>query len=342
MKRINRYVLTVFSTAAFLLSCSEDVNINLESQGDPIQFEFTANDNIDVITRNDNGMPSVATTRGTVITAFASTKSIKLYAYDHSGAFASSNDPGTYGFNAAYEGGDASTLNITESTKYWPYDQTSSGNRKLSFFAFYPSDCGTYASTSGYPTHEYTVSTTVANQTDLLVAKAVNQTVANRNGAGKLPITFNHALSAVIFSIGANFGAKNGSVTITIKNVYNHGLYNYGTGTWTPKPETPTTTNYSVTLSGITASATDVSTLSGNDEKAGKVLFLLPQTIPNNATLEISYTDGGNVTHTFSKQLKTISSITTWLPGHTYHYTISAASVGAMSATLSGSSEISS
>ena len=104
---------------------------------------------------------------------------------------------------------------------YWP----SSGN--LSFFAYSPyaeandlySALTSTNTTSGYPRLTYTVPDAIITQRDLLVSlPLIDQTKANTNSNGKLPLTFKHALSSIVFkakmSSSCDFPVRVTSITL--------------------------------------------------------------------------------------------------------------------------------
>ena len=159
----------------------------------------------------------------------------------------------------------------------------------------------------------------MASQIDLLVAKDLDKkSSAVTNGVE--PLTYNHALSAVIFSFG-DLGTNAGTVTVSLSGINNTGTYSYSSNNWTSVSGDQTFTLINAG-SASDHHSTDFSTL-GNSN----ILFMLPQTLAaSTQKLNITYVDGASVTHAFSIDLKDIG-ITEWSAGHTYKYTISTAAV---------------
>lgn len=119
-----------------------------------------------------------------------------------------------------------------EPLMFWP------NNGKLSFFAYspYASQGDSYTSlsstpsTAGYPQLTYTVPDDVITQRDLLVSvPLLNQTKTSRNADGKLPLTFRHALSCIVFNAkmtdACDFPVK--VTSITLGNFKNKATLSY-------------------------------------------------------------------------------------------------------------------
>ena len=160
----------------------------------------------------------------------------------------------------------------------WP-----GGGRKIRFFAYAPYDGqGIVLSDrtkAGAPTIAYTVPEAVADQKDLMLA--VSDELSGRTD-GSARLTFRHALTAVRFTTGS--GVLPGKVSrITLKGVYGSAVHTMGSDLW----------------SGHTAPADfgqslDV-TVSGSKNQeitsAEATFMMLPQTLPDDASIEVIYTD---------------------------------------------------
>ena len=96
-------------------------------------------------------------------------------------------------------------------TKYWPQG-------KVSFFAYAPYDTDAAVSVScgtGAPRVTYAVPDAVADHRDLLLsAPALDRT----KEGGRVPLTFRHALAAVVFEASVDGHALRGTVDTHNRN----------------------------------------------------------------------------------------------------------------------------
>ena len=273
-------------------------------------------------------MGGVMPTRASAVLDVSGITSFRVTAYDHSGSFGASTTTLSGG-----QGFTNTTFTVTNdgsnywgepsATKYWPIS-----SRRMSFFSCVPDNAASIPQGTGFPSFSYTVSNTVSNQQDLLVASALDQvnTVTSQGTVGRAPLTFRHALSAVVFAIGdMGVNSASGSLTVTLSGLANQDTYTYsGTsssssmgGAWSGSPSGNGTYTFTTSIHGTDASPRDWSTISDS-----RAMFLMPQTIPDGATLSIRYTDPGGAIHEFSAQLNTLG-ITDLAPGGLYKYTIS-------------------
>ena len=262
-------------------------------------------------------------TRGSAVNAVSDITSFRVTAYDHTGNFGATTVSGSDGkgftdetFTVTHSGSDY--WGVPSATRYWP-----TSDRKLSFFACAPADAGSIQPTAGFPSFTYSVPDDIASQKDLLVASKLDQTytVTSQNTPGRAPLTFRHALSAVVFTIGdMGVNSSSGSLTVTLKGLRNQRRFTFSGasstsslgGSWNNAVQGSGTYTFTTNLNNA-----DYSTISGN-----KVLFVMPQTIPSDAELNISYTDPAGTVHLFSVQLNTLG-ITSMTAGGVYKYTIS-------------------
>lgn len=95
-----------------------------------------------------------------------------------------------------------------DNTKYWPTEG------HIDFLAYAP-----YVATPNFNSSsiDFTVANKVAEQKDLLYAKATNQTKAENSGANKVKFTFNHALAKIGYKVKLKEDYKN--VTIKLKKI---------------------------------------------------------------------------------------------------------------------------
>ena len=112
-----------------------------------------------------------------------------------------------------------------ENTKYWPTEG------HIDFLAYAP-----YVENpkfNGPSSINFTVENKVADQKDLLYAKADGQTMANNSGTNKVKFQFKHALSRLGYSVKLK-GTCSSDATITLKKITLAGS--------APEPTTGTTT----------------------------------------------------------------------------------------------------
>ncbi len=155
---------------------------------------------------------------------------------------------------------------------YWKNIET--GLSTMDVYAYAPYDKLNGAITG--KTFTYTVPTTAAEQLDIIVAKS---TVANTAFRKTIPLTFTHALTAVQFKLGSDIIASNVE-SITISGVHNSGNYTIG-GEWNGQSPSGDV-SYTVT--------------------ADDFLMLMPQTLPDDAEVTLTFKD--NTTPAISASLK--------------------------------------
>ena len=173
----------------------------------------------------------------------------------------------------------------------------------------------------GSPTITYTVPADVAKQKDLLFA---NPTYSAPGGILKIlynvmPLTFNHALTAVKFVCGDDM--QGGTVkSVSLKNVYSKGnlTFAYSIITQSCWSDVDTPADFSQTL-GKTTTGTPDEALTTD----AQTFMMVPQTLPDGAQLEVVFTDNSSMDHTLTADLKG----TVWPVGKTVTYKISSSSI---------------
>lgn len=194
-------------------------------------------------------------------------------------------------------------------TYYWP------GKKQLSFYAWFPSAADGMTLTGntvpGAPVMTYTVPGDVKKQQDVMSAKVIgkdNPTLAD--GFATTDLTFNHALSAVKFVAGddlPNCVVK----SIKLDGVRYKGTYTLGTDAWTLTDDTQA---FTLRLNKVVAGNGGAITEDGK----GETLFMMPQTLSDDAKIEVVLNDG-------TADFTVGASIggTKWEMGKTYTYHIS-------------------
>lgn len=284
----------------------------------------------------------VAETRGTLVdnlAAFTSTyKRFSLSGICYTGEYPTDedNNPWTteYAYNLYYSTSSGTPVDGGRQL-LWP------SNGKVRFFAFAPtvedfrSKVGSdgsltlsEATTPGSPTLTYTVPEDVKKQVDLMTVckTATGATTSDVD----VSLEFGHALTAVQIKCGKDMLA--GKITeVAIAGVHGTGTQVIGSGTWVPTSET---TEYKIS-DGISLSPS-----TGEDVKDGihapsgtpitgtktdnLTFMLLPQTVPEGATLTIKFTDAATNT---SRTLTGSIAGHEWKAGKIVTYSISPSSI---------------
>lgn len=195
----------------------------------------------------------------------------------------------------------------TDNTYYWP------GNgHTLQFYALTPDDAGIRMPATPASTHlsSYTVPQDVAEQHDILVA-TTEELSGNYNQA--VPLTFEHICTAIKFETGSQM--QPGSIrSVTLKGVKTTGAYDMASGKWTLTEDVG---NYTQELAKTT---TGTETPGSEVTTAAQTFMMLPQTLPQGATVEVVFVD--DVTGNERPLSATIDG-TEWPQGKTVTYKIS-------------------
>ena len=177
-------------------------------------------------------------------------------------------------------------------THYWP----TTGN--LSFYAYAPLTYVTYVKATGatMPGITYTSPVAVAEQKDVVVAKAENKTSAD-DGGTSVAMTFGHALTKINFSAtGAEVGFTYKVTSLKVANVKNVGTYTFATApAWST---TDDVVEYTY-LTGGSVIISDVATIK-LQESDDASLMLIPQNA-SAITVTVAYTvskDGVEISNT--------------------------------------------
>lgn len=222
---------------------------------------------------------------------------------------------------------------------FWPT------NGQVRFFAFAPTvedfnqlaTGGTLelssATHKGSPTLTYTVPTDVTKQVDLMTVRAD----ASGTTTPEVNLNFGHALTAVQIRCGKDMLA--GTITeVTIAGIYGKGMQVIGSDKWTPFKDTKATYTISkeITLSPSTdENVADKIHVPENTPIAGTPInssipednltfMLLPQTLPDGATMTIKFTDAATKTE---RTLSGSIAGQTWEAGKIITYSVSPSSI---------------
>lgn len=235
--------------------------------------------------------------------------------------------------------------NAAGSTYWEPADRLVwPGSGRIRFMGYAPyasADNGITYDASGYPTLSFSVKESVKDQVDLLTAV---KDVAGKGGEA-IDFTFNHALAAITVRSGE--AMLSGTITkVAIKNVYKAGTLPLGTSIPVWKATGEANGSFEVETTAVlpeAAGSTETYTTpglriagiskgeNGTTDDDGLTFFMIPQTLPEGAKLEVTLTDKktGN-TWTLSAPLAGKHNdgsgnevFNSWEPGKLYTYAIS-------------------
>ena len=227
---------------------------------------------------------------------WSETESMPLYFYDLTATKAGE----TYNLDQPY---------------YWP-----GGECKMKFFAYAPKgDANCKLSDKnqiGSPRIDITIPSDVADQKDLLVAKSGE---VKNNAYSTLPLTFNHALTAVRFVCGEDM--KKGVVkSISLKNIVSRARYFMSS-------ETGSEPWYRFSNELKTYTQTLNQTVTGTPGEAitndAQTFMMIPQKLNSKAELEVVFVDEENNEYTLTANI----SGQEWPMGKTVNYKISTSSI---------------
>lgn len=222
---------------------------------------------------------------------------------------------------------------------YWP-----SSDYKVNLFAYAPYSVGDYLrmedDANGIGQLYYSVPTTISSQHDVLVSSCE---VDYSHFASPYPMEFNHALTAIQFAVGNLAPCE--VAKIQISNVYGAGYYQFpklsstnadernggwqvtgsANATYSIEPEYATTGTSSSAALVITG--TDQNS---NSRRTNLTMLLIPQELPNTATLTVTLRFEDKYTHVKTDVPYTVNiggSGKRWNSGQTVTYTISSTSL---------------
>ena len=195
-----------------------------------------------------------------------------------------------------------------------PVKWKKSESSKLKFFAVHPAKDGStpmVTTTSGTnPVVNYSPEANAKKHIDVLVA---NTEAFNYDDyvSQKIPIRFSHATTAVYFKVGNDLSYNQQVQKIEIRNVLGSGTYDIATKTWTPST---TKKNFALELSTPFSTAVNPGAIMNGGDG---VFFMVPQDIPADADVKITFVSGKSVVAKIGGNGKK------WVAGTTKTYAIS-------------------
>lgn len=179
------------------------------------------------------------------------------------------------------------------------------------------------ADTAGEPYFDYTLPTDITKHVDIITAY---KEVAKASFGQSVPLTFNHAFTALKFKMGFAATVK----SITISGVYNQARYTIGAG-WTGFGYADINTDGTVTSGTKDDSSYSIlfgengagKTFKVDEEMMGEeVMMMIPQTLPfgeqDSPVLSVVYVGTDGTDKTIKASLKGL----TWTEGRLITYTI--------------------
>ena len=204
----------------------------------------------------------------------------------------------------------------------WP------SNKKLAFLAWHPygaAGLDVDKLVAKGQTSSYVVPTDVAQQVDLMFAKtdAMDAPVlAGTGSSSSIPLTFDHKLAAIKFVVGSDLPGCT-ITSIKLKNVISKAALTdelawnlealKGVDGSYPKAD------YTLTLNKEVA-GTEGDPITAENE----TFFVIPQTPPTDAEIEVQLTSGGN---NYTVSSGPLTSPAQWVEGWTFTYKISASEI---------------
>lgn len=202
--------------------------------------------------------------------------------------------------------------------KYWPGDEY-----WLKFFGYRPyqanikGDEGTFSidATTNVPIISYTVPSDITLQNDLL--STATDMIKGDYGQ-TVQLTLNHVLSAVRVKVGS---MNEGKIDyIRFNGINSSGTHSCGSMEWNVDEEN---------IKDFNQSLTDFNVAENAGKVAGGTFYLMPQTLPDDATIEISLTITSNSPgsqyykeNTYILERKLNEFIKTWEPNKQYTYVL--------------------
>lgn len=246
-------------------------------------------------------------TRATPVSETNMYDNISVSAYAYTDTWDETKTPNyMYNVTASKSGSDY----LLASTYYWP-----GASYKIRFFAYAPTANDGYALSgsthAGAPVISVTVPDDVSRQQDLLVAQTGE---FNGDNNSAVSLNFNHALTAIRFVCGDDM--QSGTVkSVSLKNIYSRGEYNMDSKEW----------NSLDALATFSQELNKPTTGTGNEAVTteAQTFMMIPQTLPENAQIEVVFTDNTDTDHTLTADI----GHTQWPMGKTVTYRISSSSI---------------
>lgn len=289
--------------ALVITGCSQTEN---DAPGNNAEIRFNT-----IVNKATIGSASRATPMVT-----ANFENFTVYAYNPETKFDGTGALGSPFMDGVSATKSGETWSLDGGPYYWP------AKGIPAFFAYSPAtNVKDYAvGNPGYPSFSYTIQDT---QEDLLVAQKLDAV----NAAAPISLEFSHILTQINFSAELEAGFDYDVTKIEIAGVNNAGTFTYAATNpgWTATTGTVAyeyAGNYSETP--VDGNVVDFS-------NGTNALLLLPQTVPANATISVTYkatATGGNKQVTFDGTKSVDLDAAVWAVGKNIRYKLKLASGG--------------
>ena len=308
------------------VSCADDRSTRQKgNEGGPVAFDVEAPQEWQPINVSieDSGKFAIkkmdtAATRGIQKTAMEGNFAVLAYEYDKNAV-----NWGTSDVAVSYQDIATTSDNSTwtfSNVHYWP----TTGN-VLRYVGYSPvnSSCikaVTSVGGSGLPTLTWEVSTTVAEQEDLMTA--VSTESLPTDNYRKISMPFRHTLTCVKFAIGDNFHSNAVIKSIEILGVAQKGTVCIGADGYTWDVDNTSRNNFmmdGIGFSTIGKSMYDV--IAPTTDNGETTMFMIPQTFDGNQRIRVVYHD--NRQNTDIPVEVALTNDHEWLPGTTVTYLLS-------------------
>lgn len=237
------------------------------------------------------------------------------------------------GWSVTHNADEDNNIWHTDRTEYWPSDEM------LAFHAVSPASelsnlqnltAGNCSISFDYEARKGTQNKDAELQQDLLLsAYECNKSGSN---SGRAPLEFNHALSAVKFAVRDVLGGEVVNITISGVRSQGHCNFSYDPETrnasvnWTAQSGSGSYSqdfNYELDDRIVDPSDDSKDELL-NESMPEKTFMMIPQDIPADAEIIVTLKRTGMTPEEITVRGKIRdNSLTAWLPGHEYVYTIS-------------------
>lgn len=295
-----RCAATVVAAGVLLVSCSkEESDSPAPLSARELRFSVSQQD-------YDRGGQPVTKAAPVETGSFHSSFGVLGYAYPSSPGWNGGNDKTpNYMYNVKYIRTNSTGSAGTTDDPYLSEDGTwflPGSGTNISFFAYAPYGASGLAlpdkETAGVPEFKYTVPGNVDEQSDLCFTG--QHEVAGGAEDGTVQLRFSHALTAVSFAVGSNMRQDITIHSISLTGIQNTATYkagDSGNGGWSGHSGNATYTFQSLKFSTSGKSDGDAIT------SGGKTLMLLPQTLPADAKLTVTFTPDGENQRTISSSI---------------------------------------
>lgn len=241
------------------------------------------------------------------------------------GVMNESSTVGSFGVSAVYskDGVNSSLFQNAEATQNGNYWFTSSNatwplDGSVSFYAYAPYNDASLSLQGSddvvkNKTICYTANTDFSKQPDLIVAKSENNAFTSSTANKAVGLSFNHALTAITFSISADMIP--GTVkSITVSGVYGQGDYDFSNASWVSLASPST---YVITLNASVKAGESKALTDKNS-----ALMMIPQTLGAGAKVSMVFNDGA-----IDKTVSFSLNGTSWTAGKHITYVLSSSKI---------------